>query len=165
MYAICGLWMPVLTCGCPFSNHKGGGEKEKTFWRNYFFHCAWTRYEAGLSIDEIWSDQPPTNDSIKESSEPSEESGGDEITFEAVTQEPSKDGTSADLFSKPASEQNETISGSPGNVASLSSSQPSPPNLDGADFELVGGAEDGSNSELNSEMDELEAEIARELED
>ena len=30
-----------------------------TFWRNYFFHCAFTRYEAGLSIDEIWSDEPP----------------------------------------------------------------------------------------------------------
>ena len=26
-------------------------------WNNYFVHCAFTRYEAGLSIDEIWSYQ------------------------------------------------------------------------------------------------------------
>lgn len=37
-----------------------GGDKEITFWRNYFFHCAYTRYEAGLSIDEIWA--PKTED-------------------------------------------------------------------------------------------------------
>ena len=38
----------------------GGGDREKVFWRNYFFHCAYTRYEAGLSIDEIWSDYHPS---------------------------------------------------------------------------------------------------------
>eukprot|EP00573_Skeletonema_grethae_P002159 CAMPEP_0201690078 /NCGR_PEP_ID=MMETSP0578-20130828/3553_1 /ASSEMBLY_ACC=CAM_ASM_000663 /TAXON_ID=267565 /ORGANISM="Skeletonema grethea, Strain CCMP 1804" /LENGTH=346 /DNA_ID=CAMNT_0048174927 /DNA_START=158 /DNA_END=1198 /DNA_ORIENTATION=- len=31
-----------------------GGDRERTFWKNYFFHCAYARYEAGLSIDEIW---------------------------------------------------------------------------------------------------------------
>lgn len=31
-----------------------GGNRERTFWKNYFFHCAYARYEAGLSIDEIW---------------------------------------------------------------------------------------------------------------
>jgi hypothetical protein len=42
-----------------FGNHAtGGGSREKVFWHNYFFHCAFTRYEAGLSIDEIWSYQP-----------------------------------------------------------------------------------------------------------
>lgn len=35
----------------------GGGEREKIFWKNYFFHCAFTRYEAGLSIDEIWNEE------------------------------------------------------------------------------------------------------------
>jgi len=35
-----------------------GGERELVFWKNYFFHCAYTRYEAGLSIDEIWSNDP-----------------------------------------------------------------------------------------------------------
>ena len=37
----------------------GGGTREHIFWKNYFFHCAYTRYEAGLSIDEIWSDDVP----------------------------------------------------------------------------------------------------------
>merc|ERR1712232_338567 len=35
----------------------GGGERERIFWKNYFFHCAFTRYEAGLSIDEIWNQE------------------------------------------------------------------------------------------------------------
>lgn len=35
-----------------------GGERELIFWKNYFFHCAYTRCEAGLSIDEIWSNEP-----------------------------------------------------------------------------------------------------------
>jgi len=38
------------------SSLSGGGARERVFWRNYFFHCAFTRYEAGLSIDEIWGD-------------------------------------------------------------------------------------------------------------
>lgn len=38
------------------SHWSGGGARERVFWRNYFFHCAFTRYEAGLSIDEIWGD-------------------------------------------------------------------------------------------------------------
>jgi len=38
------------------SHWSGGGARERVFWRNYFFHCAYTRYEAGLSIDEIWGD-------------------------------------------------------------------------------------------------------------
>ena len=41
------------------SRLSSGGEKEVTFWKNYFFHCAYARYEAGLSIDEIWSSERP----------------------------------------------------------------------------------------------------------
>ncbi|KAL7563227.1 hypothetical protein ACA910_015719 [Epithemia clementina (nom. ined.)] len=33
----------------------GGGVRETIFWKNYFFHCAYSRYEAGLSVDEVWS--------------------------------------------------------------------------------------------------------------
>jgi len=36
------------------SRLSSGGERERIFWKNYFFHCAYARYEAGLSIDEIW---------------------------------------------------------------------------------------------------------------
>ncbi|KAL7468217.1 hypothetical protein ACHAXS_008446 [Conticribra weissflogii] len=39
------------------SRLSSGGEKEVAFWKNYFFHCAYARYEAGLSIDEIWSSE------------------------------------------------------------------------------------------------------------
>ncbi|KAL3789968.1 hypothetical protein ACHAWO_002022 [Cyclotella atomus] len=37
------------------SRLSSGGARECAFWQNYFFHCAYARYEAGLSIDEIWS--------------------------------------------------------------------------------------------------------------
>lgn len=40
------------------SRLSSGGQRELVFWKNYFFHCAYTRYEAGLSIDEIWSNEP-----------------------------------------------------------------------------------------------------------
>jgi len=40
------------------SRLSSGGQRELIFWKNYFFHCAYTRYEAGLSIDEIWSNEP-----------------------------------------------------------------------------------------------------------
>ncbi len=36
----------------------GAGEKETLFWKNYFFHCAYTRYQQGLSVEEIWSSKP-----------------------------------------------------------------------------------------------------------
>lgn len=39
------------------SRLSSGGQRELIFWKNYFFHCAYTRYEAGLSIDEIWSNE------------------------------------------------------------------------------------------------------------
>ena len=41
-----------------FFSSSGAGEKETLFWKNYFFHCAYTRYQKGLSIDEIWSSKP-----------------------------------------------------------------------------------------------------------
>lgn len=40
------------------SRLSSGGQREVVFWNNYFFHCAYARYEAGLSIDEIWSNEP-----------------------------------------------------------------------------------------------------------
>ena len=40
------------------SKLSSGGARELAFWKNYFFHCAFARYEAGLSIDEIWSNEP-----------------------------------------------------------------------------------------------------------
>lgn len=39
------------------SKLSGGGARESIFWKNYFFNCAFSRYEAGLSVDEIWSEE------------------------------------------------------------------------------------------------------------
>ncbi|KAL3792186.1 hypothetical protein HJC23_009650 [Cyclotella cryptica] len=43
------------------SRLSSGGKRELAFWKNYFFHCAYARYEAGLSIDEIWSNREETS--------------------------------------------------------------------------------------------------------
>ncbi len=46
------------------------------FWKNYFFNCALTRLEIGLSIDEIWGSKvyPPTTDELREQAKASEKS-------------------------------------------------------------------------------------------
>lgn len=50
-----------------------GGQRELIFWKNYFFHCAYTRYEAGLSIDEIWSNEPRPTQPVAAVTKESEE--------------------------------------------------------------------------------------------
>ena len=50
-----------------------GGQREIIFWKNYFFHCAYTRYEAGLSIDEIWSNEPRPTQPVAAVTKESEE--------------------------------------------------------------------------------------------
>ncbi|GAX19367.1 hypothetical protein FisN_4Lh345 [Fistulifera solaris] len=136
-----------------------GGERERTFWRNYFFHCAYTRYEAGLSIDEIWSDDPLVFVSPIPTDLPGENDEETIIFQETVNvkdmNEPKSDQP------KPASHDAES------NVSDVD--VPSDRN----DFEMVGETEgdhtpsnDGDDDDLaNYELDELEAEIARELED
>jgi len=34
---------------------------EINFWKNYFYNCAMTRLEVGLSLEEIWGNQLPTS--------------------------------------------------------------------------------------------------------
>lgn len=81
------------------SRLSSGGQREVVFWKNYFFHCAYARYEAGLSIDEIWSNeshrpvsiapsQPAT--AIDEPSEdfdfvPTDQSDDGEIVFDSAS--------------------------------------------------------------------------------
>ena len=117
----------------------GGGERERIFWKNYFFHCAYTRYEAGLSIDEIWSDQPPTvRVSVPE--EPEEET----ITFE-------EEGPVEAAFATPEPQVGTEVK------PDEDGSNPS----EGNSYDMVNENEE----EIDYELDELEAEIARELED
>jgi hypothetical protein len=181
------------------STLSGGGAREKVFWHNYFFHCAYTRYEAGLSIDEIWSDQPhPTTAAAVASgggaaadgtsADASEDFVQDDehtITFEAddsgtdsATATGSGGGKAAAAAEAgmntdtPAAESTTaTQSGGGGKDSSENAAS-----KDCSDFEMVGGADgnDASNTnalggdaddEVDYELDELEEEIARELED
>jgi len=156
----------------------GAGSREKSFWRNYFFHCAFTRYEAGLSIDEIWSDQPstPLSDLSAHLGGNDEEHAVEEtITFESPAsgvETPSAAAVSATpartpLFdTKPTPTTVEKESATGGGTTSSNSSGGS---NEGIDYEIVsGGGGDGDDDDGDSadlELDELEAEIARELED
>lgn len=139
------------------STLSGGGAREKVFWHNYFFHCAYTRYEAGLSIDEIWSYQPEMAQD-KTGVEQAEEVDIDETV---VFDESTKTEKVASPFSSVEIGNEAEI------VASANNDTSSSANAD-ASLESAGGFElldddiDGSNE---PELDELEAEIARELED
>ena len=136
------------------ANFSGGGLREKVFWRNYFFHCAFARYEAGLSLDEIWSyreEQPSAVDQAEtaptEGIEKHTEAENDaenivEVSAEASTDAPLDLGDAAGTTEN-ATERSEL---SPTNGFEL---------LDDADVAV----------ETNPELDELEAEIARELAD
>lgn len=182
---------------------KGGGARERIFWKNYFFHCAYTRYEAGLSIDEIWSNLSeeerstapvPTETSISGTTTNVASAFGTQqvhlestnaaahlnrnndnvdetITFESGDEQVVRPDVSSQLF-----RQEENASTDPGRTATSSALAQSE-----SDYELVGdgvgstsnthgridGAEDDVSplDDADYELDELEAEIARELED
>jgi hypothetical protein len=170
------------------SNLSGGGEHEKIFWKNYFFHCAWCRYEAGLSIDEIWSDQPAPAVQQQDLAGATGAGTGREgrdganeeetITFDAADDEAE---TEKAFPGDPATDPNAPFrsegSSSDGAAAGPSTgggdAPDSPPVAgssaapEGADFELVGGLPDPEDDAIvaDYELDALEAEIARELED
>lgn len=137
----------------------GGGDREKVFWRNYFFHCAYTRYEAGLSIDEIWShhdkSMSATQNEVTDSENTSDvgllKDGTEEekvITFDSNTEGQS------------SSFKNSDETGDIDHSTETNDSEGSPSN----GFELVDDSMNISTSG-DPDLDELEAEIARELED
>jgi len=155
----------------------GGGERERLFWKNYFFHVAFTRYEAGLNVDEIWASKPvpPSQEEMAAAAEakesPSdqkteEDENEGEIHFESMSSEaePEAPAVSAAYAPKEATTLSATTDSSlltPAPLAATdlmipaSSTANSPPSPSANDYEMVDDAE----------MDELEAEIARELED
>jgi len=150
----------------------GGGAREKVFWRNYFFHCAFTRYEAGLSIDEIWSYQEESNivnqpetistecigdanissttvtGSNEEEAIIFDGSGDEDIDFQNIDEV-----TKADALT----DMNGDGAGTDTSLTALSEGSPN------NGFELVD--EDVDDDTEDPVLDELEAEIARELED
>ena len=137
----------------------GAGDRERTFWRNYFFHCAFTRYEAGLSIDEIWSDQPAIL--FSGVAHVDDELHAEEtVTFEVQENYSANESVASSTAGRaPLFDTNITTEEETAGRATESTSSGS---NEGADYEMVGVAD--GDTDL-AELDELEAEIARELED
>lgn len=139
------------------------------FWHNYFFHCAYTRYEAGLSIDEIWSFQPDSETAKIEAVEQVEQEAATEEVV--VFDEAESDGALVeDSPFIPDETTGEQLTGSGAGTslgetgAFLDSTETTPPGSATSDFEMLDdGEENGGTGD--PELDELEAEIARELED
>ena len=165
---------------CFFFEFEGGGAREKVFWHNYFFHCAFTRYEAGLSIDEIWSFQPDKveTDAVDETAEAStsaDEQGEVDETVVFSSDNAGADGSNTggsepssalpvfdnSMEAAVAESNNPIVTGSGGDEGAGAS--PSTVSLTN-EFEMVGEDDDNVGSG-DPELDELEAEIARELED
>jgi hypothetical protein len=153
----------------------GGGTRERIFWKNYFFHCAFTRYEAGLSIDEIWSYQvlsAEENDAAQDAAvlsgetKPDDTSGREEetVVFDADASAAAGDNESPhagfqDLEKVMAADKSDAEAAGGTTDVSVGQSDGSPNN----GFELLDGSVDGGTAD--PELDELEAEILRELED
>lgn len=163
-----------------------GGNRERTFWKNYFFHCAYARYEAGLSIDEIWCPEQQVKPPAALKEEPDDydvvDNSDEEVIFDsessgAGSKESSShkeiDANSSDTdeatsqimqqITKLANEPAPSMSPAPlSKVDVVLKSDPSVAHSDSmgvADYEFVPSA--GGDDEL----DELEAEIAAALGD
>jgi Pre-toxin domain with VENN motif len=181
--------------------------RERVFWKNYFFHCAYTRYEAGLSIDEIWSELTEEERApVIDTSSATAASGGGATAASAQhanLSPPTSIGSLMDAISAQVSAMNEApatdtdvdetitfettdVSGSVAHdaestalfkqeSASSSTVKAATKGPSESDFEMVGedkldtevedGADDAPLGDEDYELDELEAEIARELED
>jgi hypothetical protein len=133
----------------------GGGEREKVFWRNYFFHCANARYEAGLSIDEIWCEDQQKSD---------KPDGTDADQAEAKTREETITFDNAD---EKADSEKKAFPAEPVTDTDAPFSTETEPISEVNDFEMVAGDDDGGADDnvVDYELDALEAEIARELEE
>ena len=149
----------------------GAGDKEYFFWKNYFYHCAIVRFKIGLSNSEIW-DVPTVSSAVKVQSSiiPS-------IPF--LSTKPLADTGPAAVGAIVDDDQDDVSitfdaasigSGSVVNEHVQRSQQPSTESNSRSlspekDYEIITPASEqddvGSGDE---ELDDLEAEIARELE-
>lgn len=150
------------------STLSGGGLREKVFWNNYFFHCAYTRYEAGLSIDEIWSFQPEATEAAKkEAAENAEEENSSEevVVFDGEEGDEASTLDAAFVTDETSGEEGEVLASGVGETSNfVDSEETSPSGSAVSEFEMLEDGElDGGTGD--PELDELEAEIARELED
>jgi len=171
------------------SRLSSGGQRELIFWKNYFFHCAYTRYEAGFSIDEIWSNESRASRpaSVVDESEdgevvnfdPDEEVIFDSASSAASIESGSMEKSDTAVVNDVSLLSNETTSQTFIQIGG-SISPPSSPQRNitaqsdpitpadsvvesggGADYEFVASAGDGDDGSI----DELEAEIAAAMAD
>lgn len=152
------------------STLSGGGDREKVFWHNYFFHCAYTRYEAGLSIDEIWSFQAQDAQAVNvDAGEKAEaEAAAEEVVVFDDSESDRLSATDSPFVPDETSgdKPTDTLTGSAMSDGAnmVDTKEPSPSGSATSDFEMLDeGEEDMGTSDPI--LDELEAEIARELED
>ena len=148
-----------------------------------FFHCAYTRFEQGLSIDEIWAnkskliadeDRECTVTTVTSSINEQDDLQSDESSTEMIF-EPDSSSVEDPLPTTTASCENLTekeSQGSPsqgGNGSTLTTTyeSESSTSVDTKDitdsFDVVEHSSDANV--FDDELDDLEAEIARELED
>lgn len=152
------------------STISGGGDREKVFWHNYFFHCAYTRYEAGLSIDEIWSFQAEDTQAVNvdpDKQVEAEVSAEEVVVFDDAESDRMSASDSAFIPDEISGEKpSDAVTGSAMSEGAnvVDAKEPSPSGSATSDFEMLDeGEEDmGTGDPI---LDELEAEIARELED
>ena len=176
------------------SRLSSGGQREIIFWKNYFFHCAYTRYEAGLSIDEIWSNEHRPSSSMTVAEEPEDfdvvNDPDEEVIFDSSSgdEELSADRKGDTVSGADISAANDTR---PSPIAATAKPQtsketgegiapPSSPQWDtttkSADISTPSAVESGGGTDYEfvsstggdedvGEMDELEAEIAAALDD
>lgn len=127
------------------SQLESAGKSEKIFWKNYFFHCAFIRYEKGLSVDEIWAIQAETSADVEKavvdsaSRQSLDDTGSVELTFEHDDDEAEEEDDDDDATG-------------PGNASATKSTT--------SEYEMV---DDLSEKMDDEELDELDAEIAKEL--
>ncbi len=166
------------------------GKTEKIFWKNYFFNCAFHRYDKGLSVEEIWVvDSNREATSLDEKSSLSQTiSASLAAAVQSVNSMRSQDveahddadtDDSIELTFEQEAEATKTdtsVSSSAQEVATMLDKKSLHSNNNVSDEDLTGSAvvSDTSAYEivetaiidtdaLDEELDELEAEIAREL--
>jgi len=133
------------------SKNSCGGEKERLFWKNYFYNCAIARETIGLSVAEIWL----------EPEEETESKSNTEVTVESNV---------AQVSLPPGSVPTQTINNDDASNAEVTSTEnvPSVTTVDNNEgFEEVDSPPSGEYEivgEKELELDDLAAEIARELE-
>lgn len=141
-----------------------GGEKEKRFWRNYFYNCAKARTNLGLSLEEIWTSE----DSVSNSKQGTIGAATDTVGENGDTNKNKGNGGAAAAAGAAGGKTKTgpletavaktTLSSTmePDSSSTMEDEAKSDSNSPGKDFEMVDDQED---------LDDLAAEIAKELED